>query len=58
MSTLHSNNREPITDDGMTRMAAIIYKPEGERIAKKLWEELMDELSFAGVRDIIRGLER
>ena len=58
MSALHSNNVELITDDGMTRMAPIIYKSEGERIAKKLWDELMDELSFAGVRDIFRGFEK
>lgn len=58
MSALHSSNVELITDDGMTRMAPIIYKSEGERIAKKLWDELMDELSFTGVRDIILGLEK
>lgn len=38
-------------------MAPVIYKPEGERLAKKLWEESLNELSFAGVHDIIRGLE-
>jgi len=38
-------------------MAPIIYTPEGERIAKKLWDELLDELSFAGVRDILSALE-
>lgn len=58
MSTLYSNNIELITDNEMTRMAPIIYKPEGERIAKKLWDELMDELSFAGVRDVIRRFEK
>lgn len=41
-----------------TRMAPIIYKPEGQRIAKKLWEELLDELSFAGVRDVLNGLKK
>jgi len=46
-------------EDGKIRpMAPIIYKPEGERIAQKLWDELMDELSFAGVRDVIGGLEK
>lgn len=39
-------------------MAPIIYKPEGQRIAKKLWEELLDELSFAGVRDVLNGLKK
>lgn len=39
-------------------MAPIIYKPEGEQIAKKIWDELLEELSFAGVRDIIHGIEK
>jgi hypothetical protein len=39
-------------------MAPLVYTAEGERIAKKLWEELLDELSFAGVRGIVRGLEK
>jgi hypothetical protein len=37
-------------------MAPIIYKPEGLRIAKLLWQETMQELSFAGVEEIIEGL--
>jgi hypothetical protein len=37
-------------------MAPIIYKTEGEEIAKRLWEETMTELSFAGVEDIINAI--
>lgn len=37
-------------------MAPIVYKPEGEELAKRLWEETMAELSFAGVRDIIKEI--
>lgn len=37
-------------------MAPIVYKPEGQRIAKLLWEETLDEFSFAGVRDVIDGI--
>ncbi|KAI1075565.1 hypothetical protein F5B20DRAFT_379308 [Whalleya microplaca] len=44
-------------EDGIIRpMAPIIYKPEGEEIAKIIWKETMDELSFAGVSDIIQQL--
>jgi len=34
-------------------MAPLIYRPEGENIAKQLWEETMTELSFAKVREVI-----
>lgn len=44
-------------EDGLMRpMAPIVYKPEGEELAKRLWEETMAELSFAGVRDIIKEI--
>ena len=39
-------------------MAPIIYKPEGQRVAKKLWEGLLNELSFAGVRDVLNELKK
>ena len=41
----------------VNRMAPIVYKPEGQRIAKLLWEETMEELSFARVRDILEQLK-
>ena len=47
-----------VADNGITRSAPIIYNPEGERIAKKLWDETMVELSFAGAQEIISGLEK
>jgi hypothetical protein len=37
-------------------MAPIVYKSEGLRFAKQLYEETLDELSFAGVRDTINNL--
>ncbi|KAI0387564.1 hypothetical protein F5Y04DRAFT_7383 [Hypomontagnella monticulosa] len=44
-------------EDGLIRpMAPIIYKPEGEEIAKRLWEETMAELSFARVQDIVEEI--
>lgn len=37
-------------------MSPLVYKSEGLRLAKQLYEETLDELSFAGVRDIINDL--
>ncbi|RDW79380.1 NAD(P)-binding protein-20 [Coleophoma cylindrospora] len=45
-------------DEVHGQMAPIIYTPEGERVARKLWDELMDELAFADVRSIVGGLEK
>jgi len=39
-------------------MAPIIYKPDGQRLSKLLWEETMEEFSFAGVREIMDGLSK
>ncbi|PHH90755.1 hypothetical protein CDD83_2751 [Cordyceps sp. RAO-2017] len=42
-------------EDGEIRpMAPIIYKPEGEEVAKVLWEETMKELSFAPIQEAIQ----
>ncbi|KAK0622037.1 putative short-chain dehydrogenase [Bombardia bombarda] len=44
-------------EDGLLRpMAPIIYRPDGEEIAKLLWDETMAELSFAGVEAVIRDM--
>ncbi|RYP08516.1 hypothetical protein DL764_001847 [Monosporascus ibericus] len=41
-------------EDGKLRpKAPIIYKPEGEEISKRLWDETMGELSFASVQEIV-----
>lgn len=39
-------------------MAPLIYKPEGKQAASKIWEEIMDEFMFVGVRQIIDGLSK
>ncbi|RDW93457.1 putative Short-chain dehydrogenase family protein [Aspergillus mulundensis] len=44
-----------IEDGEVAPMAPFVYKPEGEKIAKRLWQETMDELAFAGVTDIINS---
>lgn len=33
--------------------APIVYTTEGEQIAKRLWRETMEELSFAEVQGIV-----
>ncbi|KAK7213933.1 hypothetical protein V2G26_021111 [Clonostachys chloroleuca] len=37
-------------------LPALIYTPEGEHLAKRVWKETLDELSFAGVEKIIDNL--
>ncbi|KAJ8130960.1 hypothetical protein O1611_g2668 [Lasiodiplodia mahajangana] len=38
-------------------MARLIYTEEGEALSQALWEELMSEFSFAGIREIMLDLE-
>ncbi|KAI0379586.1 NAD(P)-binding protein [Hypomontagnella monticulosa] len=47
-----------VEDATLRPMAPIVYKPEGKQVAAKLWEETLDELSFAGVRNIIDDLSK
>ncbi|KAI0879963.1 NAD(P)-binding protein [Annulohypoxylon maeteangense] len=47
-----------IEDAKIQPMPPIIYKPEGLRLAKQLYEETLDELSFAGLRDIINQVSK
>ncbi|KAK2607549.1 hypothetical protein N8I77_006213 [Diaporthe amygdali] len=37
--------------------APIIYTAEGEQIAKRLWRETLEELSFAGIEDIVKAFK-
>lgn len=45
-----------VEDKTLHPMAPIVYQSEGQRIASSLFEETLDELAFAGVRDILAGL--
>ena len=36
----------------------MMYTPEGKDVTKRLWEETLDELRFAGVKDILSSLEK
>ncbi|KAG9851585.1 NAD(P)-binding protein, partial [Aureobasidium melanogenum] len=47
-----------VEDCKIRPMAPILYKPEGKRIAKQLWEELMDEFSFVAARKILSECEK
>lgn len=40
----------------LNRMAPLVYHPDGERLMRTLWEETMNELAFARVREIVGGL--
>ncbi|KAI1470389.1 NAD(P)-binding protein [Daldinia caldariorum] len=42
-----------VEDAKVQPTAVLMYKPEGLRLSKQVYEETLDELSFAGVRDII-----
>ncbi|KAI2776502.1 NAD(P)-binding protein [Daldinia loculata] len=53
--TVHGQHVE---DAALRPMAPLIYKPEGKQAASKIWEEIMDEFSFVGVRQIIDGLSK
>ncbi|KAL4995045.1 hypothetical protein BDV10DRAFT_137679 [Aspergillus recurvatus] len=44
-----------VEDGEVVPMAPFVYSPEGENVAKRLWQETMDELAFAGVTDIINS---
>lgn len=37
-------------------MAPLVYKAKGEKIAKQLWKETLDELAFAKAAEIIESL--
>ncbi|RFU78069.1 hypothetical protein TARUN_4130 [Trichoderma arundinaceum] len=45
-----------LEDGKIQPMAPIVYEPEGETIAQKLWQETLNELAFAGVVDIVKSL--
>ncbi|KAI2618202.1 NAD(P)-binding protein [Hypoxylon sp. NC1633] len=47
-----------IEDARVQPMAPIVYKPEGLRIAKQVYDETLDELSFAGVKEIVNELSK
>lgn len=40
------------------RMAPVAYTTEGIKLAKQLYEETMEELAFAGVREIVEGFSK
>ncbi|RYP63553.1 hypothetical protein DL771_009215 [Monosporascus sp. 5C6A] len=45
-----------LEDGKVQAMAPIVYRPEGEKLAKQLYQETLDELAFAHVEDIISSL--
>ncbi|PYI20863.1 NAD(P)-binding protein [Aspergillus violaceofuscus CBS 115571] len=47
-----------LEDARLRPLAPIVYQPEGLKIAKLLWEETMEELAFAGVREIVEEMAK
>ncbi|KAI4602191.1 hypothetical protein KJ359_009428 [Pestalotiopsis sp. 9143b] len=45
-----------IEDATIRPMAPFVYSKEAEPISQRLWEETLQELSFAGVKDVVDGL--
>lgn len=45
-----------IEDGKIQPLAPLLYKPEGDRVAERLWCETMDDLAPYGVADIVGGL--
>ncbi|RYP06576.1 hypothetical protein DL764_003075 [Monosporascus ibericus] len=45
-----------LEDGKVQAMAPIVYRPEGEKLDKQLYQETLDELAFAQVGDIISSL--
>ncbi|KAI1087261.1 NAD(P)-binding protein [Rostrohypoxylon terebratum] len=44
-------------EDGEIRpMAPFVYSKEAEEVTQRLWKETLEELSFAGVQDIVQSL--
>ena len=35
------------------RFAAIMYTEEGKKVAEQIWKETLEELEFAGVKQIL-----
>ncbi|RBA21817.1 hypothetical protein FPRO05_00164 [Fusarium proliferatum] len=57
VTTLHKQaHGHYIEGDKIQPMAPIVYQDEGKEIAERLYAETLEELSFAGVRQIIDGL--
>ena len=40
------------------RFNAMLYTPEGQKIADRLWEETMRELAFADVEGVLKGMKK
>ncbi|KAF4953189.1 hypothetical protein FGADI_6164 [Fusarium gaditjirri] len=57
VTTLHTQaHGHYVEGDKIQPMAPIVYQDEGKELAERLYAETLDELSFAGVRQIIEGL--
>jgi hypothetical protein len=44
--------------DFSPRFHQMMYTPEGQKTTERLWEETLDELNFAGVKEIINSMSQ
>ncbi|KAK0389599.1 hypothetical protein NLU13_3174 [Sarocladium strictum] len=44
-----------VEDENIEPLAPVLYTAEGQRLAERLYEETLDELSFAKVRELVGG---
>ncbi|KAL4783257.1 hypothetical protein BJX76DRAFT_358120 [Aspergillus varians] len=45
-----------IEDGKVVPMAPFVYTPKGEKVGKQVWQEVMDELAFANVAEVVKSL--
>ncbi|KAI0103373.1 NAD(P)-binding protein [Nemania sp. FL0031] len=53
----HEAHGQYVEDGKLQPLAPFAYKPEGERVARLLWEEMMQELSFTKVEEMLESLK-
>ena len=47
-----------VTDSCLCRFVSLLYTPEGQQVAEKLWRETLHELRFANVEGILASMEK
>jgi hypothetical protein len=40
----------------LTRFSTMMYSPGGKQVTERLWSETLNELEFAGERDILASM--
>jgi hypothetical protein len=48
----------PFANGTFDRFAAMLHTAEGKQVMERLWEETLEEFSFAGVREILNSMKK